>query len=58
MVTQGDERRVTMFTVRGALRGAVLVFVLVLLLKASVTWALVFAAVPLTVGVALWVRGE
>ena len=46
------------FTPKGALRGAVLVFVLVLLLKASVTWALVFAAVPLTVGVALWVRGE
>ena len=46
------------FTREGALRGAVLVFVLVLLLKASVTWALVFAAVPLTVGVALWVRGE
>ena len=47
-----------MFTPKGALGGAVLVFVLVLLLKASVTWALVFAAVPLTVGVALWVRGE
>ena len=46
-----------MFTVRGALRGAVLVFVLVLGLKQNVTWAMVFAAVPLTVGVALWVRG-
>jgi len=46
------------FTPRGALRGAGLVFVLVLLLKASVTWAIVFAAVPLTVGIALWVRGE
>jgi hypothetical protein len=46
------------FTPRAALRGAVLVFVLVLGLKASVTWALVFAAVPLTVGIALWVRGE
>ena len=46
-----------MFTPEGALRGAVLVFVLVLLLKASVTWALVFAAIPLAVGVALWVRG-
>ena len=47
-----------MFTPGGALRGAVLVFVLVLLLKASVTWATVFAAIPLTVAVALWVRGE
>ena len=47
-----------MFTPKGALRGAVLVFVLVLLLKASVTWAAVFAAIPLTVAVALWVRGE
>ena len=47
-----------MFTPERALRGAVLVFVLVLLLKASVTWAAVFAAVPFTVGVALWVRGE
>ena len=47
-----------MFTPGGALRGAVLVFMLVLLLKQNVTWALVFAAVPLTVGVALWVRGE
>ena len=47
-----------MFTPGGALRGAVLVFVLVLLLKASVTWAAVFAAIPLTVAVALWVRGE
>jgi hypothetical protein len=46
------------FTAEGALRGAVLVFVLVLLLKQNVTWAAVFAAVPLTVGVALWVRGE
>jgi len=46
------------FTREGALRGAVLVFVLVLLLKASVTWAAVFAAIPLTVAVALWVRGE
>ena len=47
-----------MFTPKGALRGAVLVFVRVLLLKASVTWAAVFAAVPLAVGVALWVRGK
>ena len=47
-----------MFTPGGALRGAVLVFVLVLFLKQNVTWAAVFAAVPLTVGVALWVRGE
>ena len=47
-----------MFTREGALRGAVLVFVLELLLKASVTWAAVFAAIPLTVAVALWVRGE
>ena len=47
-----------MFTREGALRGAVLVFVLVLLLKQNVTWAVVFAAVPLTVGIALWVRGE
>ena len=47
-----------MFTPGGALRGAVLVFVLVLLLKQNVTWAAVFAAVPLTVSVALWVRGE
>ena len=47
-----------MFTPGGALRGAGLVFVLVLLLKASVTWAAVFAAIPLTVAVALWVRGE
>jgi hypothetical protein len=46
------------FTREGALRGAVLVFVLVLLLKASVTWAMVFAAIPLAVGIALWVRGE
>ena len=47
-----------MFTPRGALRGAVLVFERVLLLKASVTSAAVFAAIPLTVAVALWVRGE
>ena len=47
-----------MFTPGGALRGAVLVFVLVLLLMASVTCAAGFAAVPLTVGIALWVRGE
>ena len=46
-----------MFTPKGALRGAVLVFVLVLGLKQNVTWAVVFAAVPLTVGVARWVRG-
>ena len=47
-----------MFTPGGALRGAGLVFVLVLLLKQNVTWAAVFAAIPLTVGIALWVRRE
>ena len=47
-----------MFTPGGALRGAGLVFVLVLLLKQNAVWAVTFAAIPLVVAAALWVRGE